>query len=236
MVIGAVSASTFTTRLPGGGHAELRFDEVLGRTCLIYGGFEIAESRALRALAEPGTTAVDVGANVGLLTICLADAVGRDGAVWAFEPFPSTVERLHQNVRLNGFTNGEIFELAVTDAESRAVLKVANDPAYHSLGTVYENRDSGHGVEVATTRLDSIWQAQGMPRVSVIKIDTEGTEAAVVAGAEALIEACRPALVVEAPSPVALSSIANLLSPYQYAEARHHGTSRVTHIFLHQRA
>jgi FkbM family methyltransferase len=214
----------------------LRFDEVLGRTCLIYGGFEVGESRALRALAEPDTTAIDVGANVGLLTIELADAVGPGGSVWAFEPLPATVQRLRENVRLNDLGNVELFELAVTDSESRALLNLADDPAYHSLGTVYENRDSGRQTEVPTTKLDTVWQARGTPRVSVIKIDTEGTEAAVVAGARAIIEACKPALVVEAPSPTALSSIAALLDPYEYVQERRRGISRATHVFVRQSA
>jgi hypothetical protein len=134
------SAESFVAQLPGGWSAELRFDEVIGSTHLIFGGFEVGESQLLRVLAEAGTTAIDVGANVGLLTIALADAVGQTGSVWAFEPVPATAERLRRNLALNDLTNVEIFELAVTDSEGGALLNVADDPAYHSLGVVYENR------------------------------------------------------------------------------------------------
>lgn len=227
------TSGTFEAQLPGGRMATLQFSEVIGRTYLMLGGFEVGEARLLRELALPGTTAVDVGANVGLLSIPLSDAVGDGGRVWAFEPLHATAERLRSNLALNGITNVDVSELAVTDVESEALLNVADDPAYHSLGVVYESRGTGQQIVVQTTDLDSIWMQRGSPSISVIKIDTEGTEAAVVSGAAALIEACRPAVVVEAPSSSATAAIAALLVPHGYREAPTKGLQSATRVFVH---
>jgi FkbM family methyltransferase len=231
-LIRRTTSGTFEARLPGNRTATLQFSEVIGRTFLIHGGFEVGESQLLRELALPDTTAVDVGANVGLLSIPLSDSVGNRGRVWAFEPIHATADRLRGNLTLNNITNVEVFELAVTDAESEAVLNVADDPAYHSLAVVYEGRGTGQQITVRTTKLDSIWIERGAPAVSVIKVDTEGTEAAVVSGASALIEACRPVLVVEATSPEATAAIAARLEPHGYSEAVVQGLQSATRVFM----
>ncbi|MGZ3383085.1 MAG: FkbM family methyltransferase, partial [Isosphaeraceae bacterium] len=229
--IRSVGTGTFRAVLPRGRLAELRFDEVVGRTYLIRGAFEAGESELLHRYAKVGTTAIDVGANVGLLTMALADGVGNRGCVWAFEPFAENFDRLRQNMSLNGFEHVEVFQCAVSDSDNGAWLNVADDPAYHSLAGVQEDRATGDQIKVATTTLDDTWRARKCPFVSVIKIDTEGTEPTVVAGALALITNCKPVLVVETLSGSAAGAVGELLRPYGYAEVRSLHVQRITRVF-----
>src|SRR5919197_6394884 len=71
----------FEAELPGGGRVLLHYREDIGLVTLLGGGFERAELEHARELARPGTTAIDVGANVGVYSVVLARAVGPEGRV-----------------------------------------------------------------------------------------------------------------------------------------------------------
>jgi FkbM family methyltransferase len=188
---------SFTAAVPGGGVVELQYREDVGLTTLLGGGFEQTELEYASQLARPATTAVDVGANVGLHTVVLARAVGPKGHVLAVEPEPSNVGRLRGNVARNNLTNVEIHPLALADRAGPGELHIATDGMYHSLGVIHEGRAAGRDVSVPTETLDQIWERAGSPPVSFVKIDTEGTELRVLQGAERLLGAESPALLVE---------------------------------------
>src|SRR5689334_17984899 len=61
-------------------------DEYIGRSLDLYGEFSIEEAKLFGRLIKPGTTVLDIGANIGVHTLCFASAVGPGGAVIAFEP------------------------------------------------------------------------------------------------------------------------------------------------------
>src|SRR5262245_3941932 len=77
-------------------------DSYIGRSLDIYGEYSEGEIDLFRQLLRPGDVAVDVGANIGALTIGMARLVGPSGAVLAFEPQRVIFDILAQNIRLNG--------------------------------------------------------------------------------------------------------------------------------------
>src|SRR5947209_3841260 len=91
----------FETDLPGGGRIFLQHRDDIGLVVLLTGSFERAEIETARAETKAGTTAIDVGANVGIFTVPLALAVGADGRVIAVEPAGENVAQLERNVALN---------------------------------------------------------------------------------------------------------------------------------------
>jgi FkbM family methyltransferase len=198
--------------LPGGGKVELRYQERIGLSRMIYGEFESAETLFLIQRARPGTTAVDAGANVGLFTVPLARAVGSSGRVLAFEPSRENAERLRRNVALNTLRNVTVHEAALGQTCGKAWLQVEGDPAYHALLPVGSERH-GRAVKVNVVRLDDAWIAAGRPTVSVMKVDVEGSEGLVLGGAEAVLEACRPTILVEASTPEARSALDEWFEP-----------------------
>jgi FkbM family methyltransferase len=70
-------------------------------------------------------------------------------------------------------------------------------------GDVYDGlRDTGRGgrgiqTRVTTTTIDAEWKARGSPPVSLVKVDVEGGEVGVLAGAADCLQACRPVVVTE---------------------------------------
>jgi hypothetical protein len=76
-------------------------------------------------------------------------------------------------------------------------LIIAADRAFSSIKPLVAYAGSGTTRRVPQRRLDSIWAEAGEPAVAFVKIDVEGAEVEVIAGAERLLQRCRPALVVE---------------------------------------
>lgn len=73
--------------------------------------FETKEIRFLQTWLRPGDVAVDVGANVGLLTIPMAKASGEKGKVFAFEPIEENVRSLKSNLDVNNISQCCAYQL-----------------------------------------------------------------------------------------------------------------------------
>lgn len=220
--------------LPGGGLVEVHPRETIGFSTLVYGGFETAEIRTAIKCSAQGTTAFDVGANVGIFSVALAGAVGPNGRVVAVEPDGAMVRRLRGNLALNSIANVKIVEAAATDREEMVELHLADDPAYNSLLAV-----EGRHVEAGTTwvpsvRLDQVWSDLGRPNVSFVKVDVEGAELSVIRGGATMITAGRPALLIEAADPGRFARIRSELEPLGYRDCPQAGFQPWNHLFLHR--
>ena len=218
----------FEAELPGGGRVFLHYREDIGLVTFLAGGFERAELEQARLLARVGTTAVDVGANVGVYTVVLARAVGEEGRVLAFEPDRENVRRLEENLARNGLQNVRVHAAAVADRAGDLVLRLGSDPAYHSTAAVLEGRAAGAETRVRAMSLDEAWRAAGSPDVSLVKVDTEGAELSVLQGAEELLAAHRPALLVEARD----ERVAPWLAARGYTATRPEGFAAANVLFL----
>ncbi len=129
-------------------------------------------------LLRPGMTAVNVGANVGLLTRQFCQQVGKGGRVYAFEPDPLTFQFLEFNTR--SFKNKELTQCAVSDNQGPALLHLN-----FTSGTGNSLLNQGHSTEsvpVTCVSLDEFLKQRGNPSVDVIKIDVEGAELGVLRG------------------------------------------------------
>jgi FkbM family methyltransferase len=126
-----------------------------------------------------GDVVADIGAFVGLYTVALANRVGENGRVFAFEPDPENHSALRGHVELNGVTSRvQLVRAAVGNTEGR-VSFVAGGASESAIGT--PNRSGA--AEVDCVRLDNF---KPLPRVDILKIDVEGYEELVLKGAAAL--------------------------------------------------
>jgi len=189
---------SFLAEVEGGARVRLRYREALGLSVLAFGDFEGAEINALCEYACPGSTAIDVGANVGIVAVPLALAVGGEGRVIAFEPDAANAARLRENIRLNALTQVVVHEVALGEADGEIVLHLGSDPAFHSSVEVHARWRTDELSRVPCRTLDAVWQAEGRPQVSVVKIDVEGAELSVLKGARDLLASARPVVLLEA--------------------------------------
>lgn len=172
--------------------AYLTSDEHIGRCLDLYGEWAEAEIMLLCALVKPGDTALDVGANIGTHTLPLAKKVGAKGSVLAFEPQRFLHQLLGANLALNGISWSQAFHAAVGAQPGFIVVPNIDYCAQGSFGGLSLGAwEQGESVKLLT--IDSL----SLPAVALIKIDVEGMEAAVLAGAKETLSRCHPFLYVE---------------------------------------
>jgi FkbM family methyltransferase len=133
-----------------------------------------------RAYLKQGDTVVDVGANIGETVLTESLAVGNSGRVIAFEPHPRTFGFLSQNLVLNQVRNVEAHNLGL--GENPGMVSFS-DSKRDDMNRV--DCDAS-GLEVRIDRLDNCVPSLG--RVQLVKVDVEGYEKFVFAGAPDLLK------------------------------------------------
>jgi FkbM family methyltransferase len=141
------------------------------------GNFEEDHQVALSALARPGAVVYDIGANVGFYTLALARLVTPSGHVYAFEPDARNMHLLRRHLRMNRLQNVTIVQSAVSSASGLVPLEGEQGMARIAKQGNYL---------IPSVSLDQI-VAQGNPIPSFIKMDVEGAEAMVLAGASEIL-------------------------------------------------
>lgn len=178
----------------------------LTRAVIRRGQWEPEETRAFVRLLRPGAFVVDAGANFGHYTLVAANIVGPDGLVIAFEPHPDVFGLLQANAALQPYRNIVTEPAALGDrAGALEMITDEANPGGHSLlsGNV---RRAGARITVPVHCLDDYLRAAGLAsrRLGVLKIDVQGFEAKVIAGARLMIARHRPAVFCEV-TPAALT-------------------------------
>jgi FkbM family methyltransferase len=136
---------------------------------------------------RPGDTVIDIGACLGDTTVPMAEAVGPEGRVYAFEPNPEPFACLMYNT--HRYPQVRCFPLALGCSP---VDQIVHLMPHDNIGASHLNHPDG-GKPVVLTTLDK-FEISG---VRFIKMDVEGGELAVLAGAERTIGVCRPTLKIE---------------------------------------
>lgn len=170
--------------------AVFAFDHV-GTAIALWGRYERDELELLMEALAPqlaaAGTCLDIGANIGNHALFFADHFA---AVLAFEPNPRTFRLLALNAELR--PNIRCCNVGLSDADGPARLAVTAD----NLGMATLHGGAGAAVDCELRRLDGLDLLDGQ-RVSLMKIDVEGHEAAVLRGATALLARDRPVVVLE---------------------------------------
>lgn len=177
-------------RLPWGSFLKVNIGEDTGCALWHLGVLDLVLSEALWRLTDRGTQVVDVGANVGYTANLLANRVGPQGEVVAFEPHPMLAEILvinlqteAKNVRIEqrgvGFEDG-VGVLAVPESFS------SNQGLSHLRVGEGDGASSGKNISVEVRSLDSYFSR--LPPPTLIKVDVEGGEAEVFKGAAKLLQ------------------------------------------------
>jgi FkbM family methyltransferase len=161
-----------------------------------YGeGFEPNETGLLSSIIRDGDVVLDIGANFGWYTTLFSRLVGPAGRVHAFEPIPTTFERLRRNVRLNGSpANVLLNDCALGESRGTVTLHVPTriwlGPAFASAAIQHEGPHASFDCGMET--VDGYLARAGADRVDLIKCDVEGGELNVLRGARELFSSSRP--------------------------------------------
>lgn len=148
--------------------------------------WEAFETELLRALLQPDDIFLDIGANIGYYTAVAAMCIDNRGHIHAFEPEPDNYAVLEANTECMRNLTGHkiiIYNLAVGEETMSQKLFLASD----NLGDhrMFATSIARRQIDIEVTSLDDLFHAQ-LLRPTVVKSDTQGSEASIIAGAKYL--------------------------------------------------
>jgi FkbM family methyltransferase len=170
-----------------------------------------------------GATVWDVGAHIGYHSLAFAALVGPTGRVVAFEPNPNNVDRFRQHLERNadlkeritlmtcalGSMDGEedfIFSPEIDDGRSTGShLKQAFVPEESAAYKSFSQK------KILVVSADTLLREGRVPAPAIIKIDVEGAESLVLAGARHLLGSLMPILLIEVHHITAMHNVLNIL-------------------------
>jgi FkbM family methyltransferase len=171
--------------------SDLSVDDV-GCTLYSYGCLDYWDERTIRRMLVPGSCCFDIGAHIGYYSLLFSKWVGRSGRVFSYEPVPYTYSFLERNLQRNDASNVNAWQAAIGDRNG-SVRMAAEAGARLGWSTV---ADYGN-LDVRCTTVDSEIQRIGLKHLDFVKIDAEGFELQVLAGAESAIREMRPKIMFE---------------------------------------
>lgn len=152
---------------------------------MLDGHWEPWVEAPLMQLLRPGMSFCDVGANVGYYTLLGGARVGRGGRAFAFEPNPRLADMLRRSVAINGLAPHVAVHAAAAGA-SPGELNLTIDPVFAGGASLMRQPGPSEvAITVPVVTLDSVLAE--LPALDVIKIDVEGFEPEVLAGAEGIL-------------------------------------------------
>ena len=193
-------AVPLTVRWHGGTMVDLTLGNDNSLCLYVCGSFEPNEFAFLDRVLRPGMVFVDVGANDGYYTLFAARRVGSSGRVVAAEPSSRERAHLQRNLGRNGLDNVSVVPAAIGAAVGVADLHLAHGvhAGHNTLGGFAHDDVVRASLErVPVEPLDAVVARLGLARVDFVKIDVEGAEASVIAGAHAILTTMRPVLLME---------------------------------------
>lgn len=185
--------------LPQGPRLFVDLSDPYAGLLIVQDQYELEEAELVQSVLQSGDTAVDLGANIGYFSILMAQAVGPEGTVYAFEPIPSNLALLRRSVEENAYGSRiEIVEAGVSCEAGHA--------SFVSFGR--GGASSGAHLRVDGTELPPKHEVHEAPLVALdhhpirrpihfIKADIEGSEPLAFQGASEILAEDRPIVLCE---------------------------------------
>ncbi|XUU61485.1 FkbM family methyltransferase [Erythrobacter sp. HA6-11] len=170
---------------------------------IMDGYWEMWMTRWMVDTVQRGWTALDVGANYGYYSLLLAELIGEEGRLLAFEPNPACARATEFSLEINSFApRSEVHEVALSNTTGSCSFFVpTNEPKNghlvfgetHATGIDYG--DDGTRFTVPIDTLDHV--AEELEKVDFIKIDAEGAELTIFEGMQETIARHNPLIIME---------------------------------------
>jgi FkbM family methyltransferase len=224
LVIGRVLAGhPFTHRINAGPAAGLAFEVTLPFDKAICSGtYERAFAETLAREVRPGGVCYDIGGYRGYM----AGVMAASGAlkVVVFEPLPDNQQTIRRLSALNPTLPIELHCLAVGKNDGIAHLRLMADRSMAKLTTSPFQPEARalHEIEVPLRTIDALVREQALPPPDLVKIDVEGAECDVLAGAAGTLRRWRPTVLLEAHSAALEERCGGALREFGYS-IRHIG-------------
>jgi FkbM family methyltransferase len=168
-------------------------NDYVGRALYFFGDLDPKLSLVFRRLLRPGDTVLDIGANLGVMSLVACSLVGPSGAVHAFEPQPALAAKLRESGVANGYGNLHVHACALGADEGELELVVPED----NMGAASFVRGvQGTRMNVPVHRTSEYLATLKLGRIRLVKMDVEGFESSVIQGGMQFLAASPPDAIV----------------------------------------
>ncbi len=166
----------------------LRKKNIIENEIYKYGVYEAGVLNVLKNFLKKGDFFIDVGSNIGIISLAASQFVGENGRVYSFEPEPETFNFFRRNILINNLKNITAFNKGLGSAKEVKKIYYSKD---YGNSTLLESEKSKYKfiekkIEIET--LDNIISENNIKNIKMIKIDVEGWELEVLKGAEKLLK------------------------------------------------
>jgi FkbM family methyltransferase len=156
------------------------------------GTYEKGTLQIIKENLKEGEVFVDVGTNIGLMSLFASQLVKTSGKVYAFEPHPLTRQILLENIEMNSAENILVSAYAAGSERGRSRIFDGKDQNRGSASLSLEGQIS-KGYEVEVISLDEFF---GEKHISMMKVDVEGYELEVLKGAQNILKRDQPPFLI----------------------------------------
>jgi FkbM family methyltransferase len=168
---------------------------LIDHAILCYGDFGLTElsflSDAVQKIGRADPVFVDVGANSGVHSLYMSRFAG---TVHAFEPYEPVLDRFEQSLRASAVENVVIHRVGLGEADAELPFQEP-PPDNMGLGSFVDglhDDTEGKGLVLSVKAGDAYFEGQGIERLDVFKIDTEGFEKPILKGLRKTLARTRP--------------------------------------------
>jgi FkbM family methyltransferase len=174
-------------------------EDYLGQAMYLWGDENPRITAVVSAVLRAGDTALDIGANFGVVGLAMAQIVGPTGKVHLFEPQPKVAQFLRTSLLMNNFSQAAVHECALSDRTGTARMTVV-DPS--NLGET--TLETGHRYagpdatqfDVRIEEASDYVSALGLATTALIKIDVEDHEGVILRSLREWLGTARPPVVL----------------------------------------
>ena len=166
-------------------------DAGLSRSLMLFRTREVDHKVMLERIVRPGMTIYDIGGNIGYYPLMELGLLGDAGKMVVVEPSPENVELLQRNLALNGYSDVQVLQAAVSDVAGSRDFHLSaqsNLGTFHPVGSGSETL-TGKVLPVETLTVPMLAERFGPP--DLIRMDVEGHEVEVLRGMLSDIKAGR---------------------------------------------
>ncbi len=165
---------------------------------IAFGNLESGVQEAMVRHLPRGGIFYDIGANLGFFTLLGAHLVGpAEGHVYAFEAAPDNADAIRLNAHRNGVRNVTLIAKAVSGHAGRGRLQVVDDQSWSKLEDYGQHPFTEQVIDVELVAIDEMVRSEEIRPPTLVKIDVEGAELAVIEGMRETIAAHHPVLICE---------------------------------------
>lgn len=178
----------------------LDLQEGIDLAIYLFGKFEKSTSSNLAKLAKPGSTVLDIGANIGAHALPLAKQVGPDGMVYAIEPTDWAFEKMIANLELNPELKKNMTPIKAFFSDLSGTLPKETHSSWKLDDSQKHPVHGGrlhHSGNAEYTSLDEWVHKNGISKIDLIKLDVDGYEVKVLKGGTRTLKELKPNMILE---------------------------------------